>query len=452
MDKTASKKISLFYRVLLAVSLVLLLAFFYVRFGMLRPWLTRYEAAQPKHACQEIFQDLFAPAEGGPDWGRVYDLARLEDTAYRGREQFIRAMEDLTAGQALTYVETSAGLSGDRRYLVKSGGDSIAAFTLTNRGDGESADWQLSALEMLLGRTGTVTVRTHSELHRVYVNGVQLTAGSQVQTIDTMAQRYLPEGVHGPWTIVWQTECGFTQQAEVQVLNVSNEEVPLVYHAEGDYFEEAEALPEISEEERALAIGAAETYAKFMIRAADAAQLRRYFDSNSQIYRTIRGSEIWMQQNNGYSFTDEAVSQYCRYNQNVFSVRVSLVLNVARSNGTRKPYALDSTFFFQRKDNSCLVFEMTNMDVQAEGIVCSRLRFMNGEELVQQLYVSSDETDLTFPVVSAPPGQAFAGWAIREQSGDSVTMTILFQPGEDGALELPENAIRQPMTLYAVFE
>ena len=63
------EKKSIFYKVLLAILLVLLLVFCYIRFGLLRPWLTRFEAAQPKHTSQEIFQTLFSPA----DWGRVYD-------------------------------------------------------------------------------------------------------------------------------------------------------------------------------------------------------------------------------------------------------------------------------------------------------------------------------------------------------------------------------------------
>ena len=45
-----TRKISLFYKVLLAIVLALLAGFCYVRFGLLRPWLARFEAAQPKHA------------------------------------------------------------------------------------------------------------------------------------------------------------------------------------------------------------------------------------------------------------------------------------------------------------------------------------------------------------------------------------------------------------------
>ena len=65
------KKIGLFYKVLLGILLLVLGVFLVIRFAVLRPWLTRYEASQPKYAGREVFHDLFAPA----DWGRVHQLA-----------------------------------------------------------------------------------------------------------------------------------------------------------------------------------------------------------------------------------------------------------------------------------------------------------------------------------------------------------------------------------------
>ena len=81
------RKRSVFYWVLLGILILLLLVFVYIRFGLLRPWLTRYEASQPKHVSQEVFDDLFSPA----DWGRVFDLAGLEGD----RERFVEALEEL---------------------------------------------------------------------------------------------------------------------------------------------------------------------------------------------------------------------------------------------------------------------------------------------------------------------------------------------------------------------
>lgn len=434
----------LFYKVLLGIAAVLLLIFCYIRFGLLRPWLTRFEAAQPKHASQQVFQDLFSPA----DWGKVYDAAHLDGTAYQGRDGFIQSMEEWTAGRELALVETSAGLSGDRRYIVRADGDSVAAFTLTNAGQNGETVWQLDSVEMLLGQTGTVTVRAAAGC-RVLVNGIELEENCQVQRTERVAERYLPQGVQGPRAVVWQTQASSIRQAEVTVLDESGASLPLTY--DGSCFTAETAQEQPGDEERSALLGAAESYARYMIRQGSAAQLQQYFDSQSQIYQTIRSSEIWVSNTSSYSFEDENISEFYRYGPDLFSARVTMGMSVRRRNGTSKPYSVDSTFFFRRTGGGWRAFEMTNVDVQTE-VVHTRLIFMNGQEEAGRLFVSSEERSFIPPSVTPPQGQQLAGWAVRERSGDSVTMTIRFQPGTDGAVPLPEGYTLEPMTLYAVFE
>lgn len=440
-----TRKINLFYKVLLGLVLVLLAAFCYVRFGLLRPWLTRFEAAQPKHASQEVFADLFSPA----DWGRVYDLAGLEAGVYGDREGFARSMEELTSGQELTLVETSAGLSGGRRYIVKAGGDSVAAFTLagSETEEGQTA-WELDGVELLLGQTGTVSVRA-PEGWSVLVNGVRLEEDCVAQTVETAAERYLPEGVHGRQAVLWQTQASAIRQAEVTVLDGDGNAAPLSY--EDGRFTAEEPAQEPDDEARDALLGAAKTYARYMIREADSQQLRRYFDSESRIYETIRSSEIWIKNTAGHGFENEEISEYYCYSPELFSARVGMDMNVKRTNGTLKGYHVDSTFFFHRTAAGWRAYEMTNVDVQKE-ITRTRLIFMNGQEEAGRLFVSSEERGFTPPAVTAPAGKRFTGWAVRERSGDSVTMTVRFRPGADGTVPLPAGWVPEPMTLYAVFE
>ncbi|MCI8989758.1 MAG: hypothetical protein HFF59_02970 [Lawsonibacter sp.] len=437
------RKRSVFYWVLLGILILLLLVFVYIRFGLLRPWLTRYEASQPKHVSQEVFDDLFSPA----DWGRVFDLAGLEGD----RERFVEALEELMAGQELTLVETSAGLSGDRRYLVKSGTDSVAAFTLTGETEEKTAAWKLGQVELLLELpSNTLLVRT-LDSHRVLVDGEELGVDCQVQLTETAAERYLPEGVLGRRTILWQTRAGTAGNGGVTVLDADGETVPLDLDPETGVYTVRETAEEPADEEYAALTGAAKSYARYMIRQGDAAQLRRYFDSSSAIYQTICSSEIWIRQTSGHTFSNERVSEFQRYGEDIFSARVSMHLDVQRGNGSAKPYEIDSTFFFHKQNGGWRAFEMTNMDVQEE-IVHSRLVFMDGEQELGRLFVSSGERSFTPPAVEERPGRHFAGWATRGQEGGSVTMTLQFQPKEDGTVTLPAGLTLEPMTLYAVFE
>lgn len=438
------RKISLFYPILLAVLLVLLAVFLVIRFALLRPWLIRYEASQPKHTSQEVFETLFSPA----DWGRVYDLS---SNVPMNRDSFVELMEGLTEGRELTLVETSAGLSGNRRYFVKMGNDNLAAFTLASQTEGKTVTWSLDSVDFLLGvQAGVISVRTLAG-QRVLVDGLERGESCQVQFTETAAERYLPEGVHGRRTVLWQIAAGSPQHVDVSVLDEDGQEVPVSYDAASGCFTVEERPEEAGEEERAALIGAAETYARYMIRQSTSDQLRRYFDSESAIYETIRSSEIWIKTTAGHSFSNEEVSEFYRYSEDMFSARVTMHMDVKRANGSAKPYEVDSTFFFHRKNGGWRAFEMTNMDIQEE-TVHTRLVFMDDQEELGSLFVSSGDRSFTPPAPPERPGQRFAGWAIRERKGDSVTMTVRFQPGADGTVALPADYSPEPMTLYAAFE
>ena len=432
------KKISLFYIILPVFLLLLLAVFLFIRFAVLRPWLVRFEASQPKHASQEVFAELFSPA----DWNKIYDLAGLEED----RERFIQAMEEMTGEQTLSMVETSAGLSGDRRYIVKAGTDNLAVFTLVSEEQDRQVSWKLGGLELLMGRTPDVVLVRTLAGQRVLVDGAELGESCQVQTTETAAERYLPEGVHGRRTILWQS-----QGNDVTVLDEKGSEVTLALDTDSGCFlvEEPDETP--TQEERDALIGAAEVYARYMIRAANSAQLQKYFDSDSAIYQTIRSSEIWIKTTSGHSFSDETVEEFYRYGEDMFSARVSMHMDVKRGNGTTKPYEVDSTLFFHRKNGAWRAFEMTNMDVQEE-LVHTRLVFMDGEKELGNMFVSSQDHSFTPPAVPDRPGEHFVGWAVRSREGNNVTMTVQFQPGEDGTVTLSAGYELEPMTLYAVFE
>lgn len=438
------RKISLFYKVLLGIVLVLLLAFCYIRFGLLRPWLTRFEASQPKHAAQEVFEELFSPA----DWGRVYDLA---DNLTVGRDSFVNMMEDMTEGRELTLVETSAGLSGNRRYFIKMGHDNIASFTLAGLAEENMTVWSLDSVELLLElRAETVSVRTLAG-QRVLVDGVELGESCQVQFTKTAAERYLPEGVRGRRTVLWQVPAGPPQQADVSVLDEDGQAVPVAYDEDTGCFIAEERTEEPAGAERNMLIGAARTYARYMIRESSSEQLMQYFDSDSEIYQTIRSSEIWIKNTAGHSFSDEEITQFRRYREDLFSARVSMHMDVKRANGTAKPYEMDSTLFFHRKNGAWRAYDMTNVDVQRE-IASTRLIFMDGQEEIGRIFVSSEDPGFTPPEAIDPEGRRFVGWAVREQSGSSVTMTVQFRPEADGTVILPAGYRLEPMTLYAAFE
>ena len=211
--------------------------------------------------------------------------------------------------------------------------------------------------------------------------------------------------------------------------------------------------PEITEEEKELAIGAAKADAQYSIRAISQASLRKYFDSKAQVYTDIITTHPFLQSYKGYTFVEdktEIVSFY-RYSDELFSVNVKLQMNVTRSNSTIKEIPVDKTYFFTlQSSGKYLVTKYTNEHLD-ETIEQVRLTYMNGEEQIDSQLVDSDAHSLTLPKVTAPEGKVFKGWAKRDtDEKGKVTMTIVFEPTEDGTVQVGQTL--EPMTLYAVFD
>ena len=421
----------------------------YVGLNWLRGWLTDFEAAQPTTKCQEVFDALFRD----PDWAALYDAAGIADTTYEGRDQFVSYMEEKSQGKEMSYMETSAGLSGNKKYIVKLGDEKVATFTLEGEGEKitDIPNWQLGDIELFFQRRESFRIEK-MDGHTAYVNGVALDDSFTIQTATTIAEKYLPMGTTGIRTCV-QEITGLMAVPAVTVKDDAGNEMDVSYDPETGTFTEQTVANTIGEDEKNVALNAVKTYALFMIEKASARDVAKYFDSKSATYNTIVKSEVWWtQKNNGAQFSDEKISSYCRYTDELFSVRVSMNLDVTRTDGSLKQYPVDTTLFFKKQGSSWIAYDMTNEDV-TKPVGEVRLTFKNGEEVLTTGFVANDATSLTTPIISAPEGKKFAGWVRESYDEKGVkTLTIMFVPDESGNVTLSAGSILEPMTLYALFE
>lgn len=418
--------------------------------GLLTDWLKDYQAAQPTTKSAEVYQQYFAD----PDWGAIYDMLGIQDTAYEGRDAFVSYMNAKVGGTELNFVETSAGLSGDKKYLIKLGEEKIASFTLVGE-EGEITDipdWQLGTVEVFYERTHSVTVRIQSG-ETVFINGTPLGESNIIRIDSTLAENYLPDGVHGPLTYTLELD-GLLTEPEVTVQSAAGEAVELLLDAgSGMYVTPSSTETHtITADEKDLVLNAGKIYARYMIEAATDNQLAQYFNSKSAIYKTITRMDMWMQNSQGYEFTKEAVSDYVRYSDECFSARVELVLTVTRLSGTTKDYEVNTNLFFEKSGSSWKVTEMTGVDVQ-EPVSQVRLTLRSEDNVLSSDFVESDANSLTLPVLTAPEGKVFAGWFREETDADGTTEYFqVFAPTDSGVVTIPEGYVLEHMTLYAIFE
>ena len=438
----------IFYTLYFMCILVFFVATF---FGLqwLQGWLADYQAAQPTTKSQEVFDQLFSH----PDWGALYDAAGIEDTPYEGKEQFVSYMENKVGDATLTFKETSAGLSGDKKYFVLLGDEKIASFTLSGQTAAitDIPDWELGGVELFFDRSETFYIQ-NVDGHTVEVNGVPLDDSHVIQIATTAAAERLPIGVTGTSTCT-QEISDLMAVPTVTIFDKSGKSMEVSYDAETHTFTEQTEANTISDSEREAALNAAKTNCLFMIEKASKADIAKYFDTSSDVYSVIVNlGNLWVQDNNGYRFTKEEVSDYARYSDDLFSAHVVLNLNVTRKDGTTKDFGYDQTLFFRKQDTGkWLVYDATNADVNAP-VGKVRLTFMNGDTVLSSEFVKTDATELDTPLVSAPEGKVFIGWYRIDKYDNGTTYTMVFDPDENGHVTIPNGTTLEPMTLYALFE
>lgn len=437
MKQQRSKKGIILFLCLYAALVALILIVIFQMMTPLRQKLLAYEAAQLENKSEQVFEELFAD----PDWKKIYELSGTTDTLYEGAEAYAAYMEAKVGSTALTCQEIDTGSSEIHKYNVFLQEEKIADFTLVG-GAKSPADiprWTLDGVKIFFERTISVMVEKKPE-HTVYINGVALDDSFTIRTVATRAEEYLPAGVNG-YRLEQQYIDGLLVQPEVLVLDENGETVPVAADAEIGIYTLPSDETEITESEKILAKNAAIADAKFSMGGLTAAELRQYFDPESQVYSDIVNNPISVQKHKSFSVDEKSieVGEYCRYSDDLFSANVKLTVKVIRKDDTVKLYPLDKTYFFTRTDGgNYLVSAYTNEPVQ-EKVEQVRLTFVADERI-------SFMVDREADTVSVPTmGEELVGWATKtNDEGGTSTMTVRLLPDGSVLGEL------EPMILYPV--
>ena len=433
----------IFYSLLIAFILIFCIGLNYAM-GALNDWLVRFEASQPTAKCEAVFTQLFAD----PDWQQIYELSEDEDIS---AADYAHYMEQKVGNEALTYIETSAGLSGDKKYIVRCGSEKVATFTLCNNApESDIPDWQLKTVEIFYSAQLSITVMAPSD-HAVLVNGQELDDSYVIRSVSTKAEDFLPNGVHG-YRMNEMVINDLLTEPEVQILDSQGTPVEVHYDSQTRCYSVVSGSPEITEEHRNTLVNVAETYCKYMIGDVSRTSLRKCFDTRSEIYQTITQNTTWMQNYASYNLGTAEITDYYCYSDEYYSARVSLVLKVTRKDGSIKEYELDNTFFMKKAGDQWLAWEMINSNPQ-DTVTTVRLSFVSEDQVIRTEMVDAQSSKLTLPQVTVPEGKTFTGWFTQSiGENGATTMELVFEPSEDGTVRLPADTILEPMTLYALYQ
>lgn len=438
-------------RVLLFISIIMgfalcLLILICCAMSPLKRLLSQYESAQPKHVASEVYDMLFAD----PDWDLIYDLAGVESTAFEGKDAFIRYMEAKTAGQELTCLQTTAGLSGDCKYTLSLEDETLAAFTLTQTsGSTLSAQWTLAEVEVFFQREESITIVTSPDC-TVYINGVALDDSYVISTTQTLAEDYLPEGTHG-YRLEQLQVTDLLCTPEIVVLDRNFNRVSLYHSDEADvYSTDIPTSDPITDEEYTIVLDAAQTQALFAVRACNISELRQHFDANTQIYTDLSEAEPFCESYQSHVFDEESicVTDFCRYSDTLFSVRVSLTMDVTTKKNVTTTYELDTTYFFsQNNSGAYLVTDSIDADLTQQHTQV-RLTFVMDDTVVLSEMVGTDTTEFSPPEAINAEGAYPLGWGRLEADG---SLTMVLSVRSDGKFQLAEGQALEAMALYPIY-
>lgn len=413
-------------------------------------WLISYQASQPTEKLEQVFNELFAD----PDWGIIYDQAGIEDTAYEGKDAFIAYMEARVGDNELTCVETSIGLSGDKKYLVRLGSENIASFQLVSNEDPSTGIplWELGEVEVFFTRNEDVTILIR-EGQTACVNGVALDDSHIIREDSLQADAYLPPNVysHRSYTL---TLSGLLVEPQVTVLNKSGEALEVTYQAETDHYQTApvDVRGEIEKDLEKTVLDAVRNYALYRIGKFDMENLSGHFDTASELYSSFAGMEPWMEDVKSHKFTTALTTDYCRYSDTAFSVRVDVTLSATPDEGDAQAFRIHSIFFFEKQRDKWLCIGSTTENV-LQPTSSVRMVFMLDDTVLLDGFFDSAASEITVPMLSQPQGKVFTGWYRMDTAADgTVTMTCVLEPGENGTVTIPQGLFLEPMTLYALYE
>lgn len=414
-----------------------------------RQLITFEAAAQPDVKCEEVFQQHFA----NPDWAALYDASGHSDTAFEGKDAFVTSMTDWVGSDTLSY-EKDTFLEDLRVYRILLRGEPIGSFTLANQAKSHSLipDWELDSVFIQPNRDHRITV-VLLDGHTAYVNGQPLDDSYTVEIRSTIAEDYLPAGTRGV-RMLRQEVTGLMLPPEVTVQDADGTEYPLNYSEETSTYTEilpqAEPIPDTLAHR---AIAAGEAYCSFLANRGTGL-LSSYFAPGSQAYREITKLPRWAEDQPLLVFFDQKLSEYTRYTEDLFSVRVSMTVEMKSrydpdpTDGVvyyllkTEEQTMDRIFFFENRKDGWMVTGMSNEDI-TQPTSRVRLTFRYGDAILSSAFYDSNGSEIYAPLIATQSGQVLTGW-----TGEDGTT---YACDAAGKLDIPADTVLKPMTLSPVF-
>lgn len=353
------RKIPVFYIVYFACILVFLIAV-QAALGIVRSYLADYEAAQPQHEAQRIYEEYYA----GGNFGSLLDCMDVSVSPLESRAELERYLQEYTSGKTLAYNSITTGLDDTLKYIVKADDVKFSSFTLEKSGESSPKGFDLYAAGSFeLYCPGRISIRlTAPKGYSVYVNDVLLDdaylTGKEQRDISC---QHMPDGVEGIVYVEYGADDLYYYPENVRVVSPDGRDVPVTTEGSGAYSASILYSDELAEQYSDYAIAAAQALSAYMQNDGRFSAAAAYIDPNSELYVNIRTSETYFViPHSTYTFEDMRTSEFYAYNEDTFSCRVTFTHILKRTGSEDYRDYIDMTFFWRRCGDKFLIYDRYN--------------------------------------------------------------------------------------------
>ncbi len=371
--KTQKKKIGLFYPIYFAC-IALFVICLATGLVLLNSYLTAFEASQPIHGAEEVFQKYFSDN----DYTDALECAKFQPGAFETLATASQKICEMKEGKEITFYAAAAA-EGEAVYNVvftdpvkedaSSEGEisvqgipstKIATIRLvkkTQEGDWGFFGYEFAGMEMFLKGDKTVRITAPSTA-KVSLNGVEIPEDYVVEKKDHEFNACLPKGVEGITLCTYEVK-GLFADSTLSCKDKDGVEMKVEKSEEtGEYTTQLNYNASLKEQYSDRILKGMHEYAKYIQNDGRIGLVAQYFDTASMFYRNIAynlSQFVW--DHNSYHFEKEYIDEFYQFDENTFCCHVSFdhVLKLAG----REDYVdvLDMIVFAKRKGNNFYIYD-----------------------------------------------------------------------------------------------
>lgn len=346
----SKKKISLFYKIYFSL-LILFAVALAAGCIFLALFIKDYNEGISETVSQRFFENNFLNLNAE----QLVELSGIKPCEFETDEDIINYITDSFKNSELSYTSVSSvGNDEVKKYIVKSGDYKVATFTL--KAD-ENNDFYFDSLDLhLSGNQGKqIQILNTSKL---FINGIEVSDEYITETVPHENAVYLPENVPAPMWVTYEIT-GLTKKPVYKIVDRNGAEPELV-DADGTLKEDI-IFDTDKENITARLVEAAKEYAKCMQNDAAKQTVLKYFKKGTALYESIRTAEnYWTRDHAGYSFTDESVSEFMRYDENTVSCRISFIHLLHKYGSVDFKDFTDITYFAEKINGEYIIYARHN--------------------------------------------------------------------------------------------